>query len=44
MLKETKPALNSAFRVITRIYFNSDHIIDFCIVEIFMVLLKTNIA
>ena len=32
---------NNAFRIVTQTYFNSDHTIDFCVVKVFMVLLKT---
>ena len=32
---------NSAFRIVTETYFNSELTIDFCVVKVFMVLLKT---
>ena len=32
---------NNPFRIVTQTYFNSEHKIDFCVVEIFMVLLET---
>ena len=37
MLLET----NHAFRIVTQTYFNSEHMIDFCVVKVFMVLLET---
>ena len=37
MLLET----NNAFRIVTQTYFNSDLTIDFCVVKVFVVLLKT---
>lgn len=33
---------SNAFTVVTQTYFNSDHMIDFCVVEVFMVQLETN--
>ena len=32
---------NHAFKIITQTYFNSEHIIDFCVVKVFMVSLET---
>ena len=32
---------NNAFRIVTQIYFNSEHTIDFCVVKVLMVLLET---
>ena len=32
---------NNAFRIVTQTYFNSEHTINFCVVEVFMVLVET---
>ena len=44
MLRFVSMGRNNAFKVVTQSYFNTDHMIDYCVVKVFMVLLKTKTA
>ena len=33
--------MNNTFRIVAQTYFHCDHMIDFCVVKVFMVLLET---